>query len=207
MLRPRWRKILRDLWLNKNRTIVVVLSIAVGVFAIGTIASSYVILSRDLAETYLAINPAHATIWTFEGFDKKVVEAVERLKEVDQAEGRRRVSARIQTGPDEWQIVWLMAIADFDDIKIDQFSPETGEWPPPNNQMLIERSTLGLFGEVGVDDTVSVKTPDGKIREMRIAGLAHDLNAAMFAFDGVGYGFITEDTLDWLNQERNYNEL
>ena len=37
MLRPRWRKVFRDLWLNKNRTVVVVLSIAVGVFAIGTI--------------------------------------------------------------------------------------------------------------------------------------------------------------------------
>jgi putative ABC transport system permease protein len=207
LLRPRWRKVLRDLWLNKNRTIVVVLSIAVGVFAIGTIANSYIILTRDLGNTYLATNPAHATIWTFEGFDKKVVDAVENLKGIDEAEGRRRVSTRIQTGPDEWQIVWLMAIADFDDIKIDQFSSESGDWPPPNNEMLIERSTLGLLGEVGVDDTVSVKTPDGKIREMRIAGLAHDLNAAMFAFDGVGYGFITEDTLDWLGQDRNFNEL
>ena len=43
---PRWRKVMRDLWLNKNRTLVVVLSIAVGVFAVGTIASSQIILSR-----------------------------------------------------------------------------------------------------------------------------------------------------------------
>ena len=57
-LRPRWRKVWRDLWLNKNRTIVVMLSIAVGVFAVGTIASSQVILSRDLQATYLASNPA-----------------------------------------------------------------------------------------------------------------------------------------------------
>ena len=49
-IKPRWRKVWRDLWLNKNRTIVVVLSIAVGVFAVGTIASSQIILSRDLPE-------------------------------------------------------------------------------------------------------------------------------------------------------------
>ena len=66
MLRPRWRKVLRDLWLNKNRTIVVVLSIAVGVFAVGTIATSQIILSRDLRAAYLATNPAHATMLTFE---------------------------------------------------------------------------------------------------------------------------------------------
>ena len=36
-LRPRWHKVLRDLWGNKVRTILVVLSIAIGVFAIGMI--------------------------------------------------------------------------------------------------------------------------------------------------------------------------
>ena len=39
MLNPRWRKVLRDLWGNKTRTALVVLSIAVGVFAVGMIAS------------------------------------------------------------------------------------------------------------------------------------------------------------------------
>ena len=73
-LKPRWRKVVRDLWLNKNRTIVVVLSIAVGVFAVGTIASSQIILSRDLSATYLATNPSHATILTFEAFDQDVVD-------------------------------------------------------------------------------------------------------------------------------------
>jgi putative ABC transport system permease protein len=56
-------------------------------------------------------------------------------------------------------------------------------------------------------DTVQVKTPTGKIREMRIAGLAHDLNAQMYVFDGVVYGFIRADTLEWLDQSRDYNEL
>ena len=72
----RWRKVVRDLWLNKNRTLVVVLSIAVGVFAVGTIASSQIILSRDLRTAYLATNPAHITILTFEAFDDEVVDAV-----------------------------------------------------------------------------------------------------------------------------------
>jgi putative ABC transport system permease protein len=38
MIRPRWKKVIRDLWMNKSRTLLVVLSIAVGVFAFGTIA-------------------------------------------------------------------------------------------------------------------------------------------------------------------------
>ena len=39
MLDPRWNKVLRDLWNNKLRTFLVVISIAVGVFAVGMAVS------------------------------------------------------------------------------------------------------------------------------------------------------------------------
>lgn len=206
MLKPRWRKVMRDLWLNRTRTVLVVLSIAVGVFAIGTIASSQIILSRDLRAAYLATNPAHATILTFDSFGEEVVKSVENMREVAEAEARRRVSLRVKTGPDEWRILWLVAIQDFDDIKIDRFDSEAGDWPPPEHEMLIERSALGLL-KAGMGDTVTVKTPDGKERDMRVAGLVHDLNAQMYTFDGVITGYITTDTLEWLGQPRDYNEL
>lgn len=206
LIPPRWRKVLRDLWLNKNRTLIVVLSIAVGVFAVGTIATSQIVLSRDLSNTYLATNPANATLMTFDSFDQDVVDAVAGMREVDEAEARSRVTVRIQTGPDEWRQTWLVAIPDFDDIKIDKFEPEAGAWPPPDHEILLERSALSLI-DVEIGDTVLVKTGEGKEREMRVAGLAHDLNAQMFVFDGVGYGYITEDTLEWLNQAPGYNEL
>lgn len=205
-LNPRWRKVIRDLWLNKNRTMIVVLSIAVGVFAIGTIASSQIILSRDLQAAYLATNPAHATLMTFQPFDEDVVDAVSNIDGIEEAEARRRVTLRVQTGPDEWQLLWLSAIQDFDDIKIDQFAHEAGDWPPKDHEMLIERSALGLL-QAEMGDTVTVKTPDGKIRQMRIGGLAHDLNGQMYTFDGVAMGFTTMDTLEWLNQPKDFNEL
>jgi putative ABC transport system permease protein len=205
-LNPRWRKVWRDLWLNKNRTIIVVLSIAVGVFAVGVIASSQIILSRDLRATYLATNPAHATVLTFEAFDEEVVKAVSNIREVEEAEARRRVTVRVQTGPDEWQLLWLTAIQDFDEIKIDRFTSEAGVWPPPEHEMLIERSALGLL-QAEMGDTVTVKTSDGKVRQMRIAGLAHDLNAQMYVFDGLAIGYITTDTLEWLGQPNDFNEL
>jgi len=39
MLSSRWYKIWHDLWGNKTRTLLIVLSIAVGLFAVGTIVS------------------------------------------------------------------------------------------------------------------------------------------------------------------------
>ena len=78
MLSPRWRKVLRDLWSNKTRTILVVLSIAVGVFAVGMIAGSRVILLRDVAAAYSASRPYNATLYT-DWFDDELVQVVRHM--------------------------------------------------------------------------------------------------------------------------------
>src|SRR3990170_4068752 len=64
MLSPRWRKVVQDLVANKTRTALVVLSIAIGVFAVGMIAGTDVILSRDLDSNYMQANPSAAIIYT-----------------------------------------------------------------------------------------------------------------------------------------------
>ena len=64
MLSPRWRKVVRDLWGNKTRTLLVVLSIAVGVFAVGMVASTQVIFGRELNSSWAAVNPASASLFT-----------------------------------------------------------------------------------------------------------------------------------------------
>lgn len=43
-MKPRWRKVLHDLVDNRARTLLVVFSIAVGVFSIGVIAGAYQII-------------------------------------------------------------------------------------------------------------------------------------------------------------------
>ncbi len=202
---PRWRKVMRDLWLNKSRTFVVVLSIAAGVFAVGTIATSQLILSKDLQASYMATNPANATILTFDNFGKDMVNAVANMRSIDEAEARRRVSLRAKVGAD-WRVLWVTAIPDFDDVKIDRFSPESGAWPPNDRELLIERSALGLLG-ASQGDTITIKTPDGNEKQMRISGIVHDLNAQMYTMDGVATGYMTSDTLDWLGQSRDYNEM
>jgi putative ABC transport system permease protein len=58
MIGPRWRKVLRDLWHNKTRTVLVVLSIAVGMFAVGTIVSTWSMLQHDLGCLHLRRNLA-----------------------------------------------------------------------------------------------------------------------------------------------------
>src|SRR5438128_6195331 len=99
MLRPRWRKVLRDLWSNKTRTLLVVLSIAVGVFAFGMIGGARVILMRDLTDTWMAVDPPSATL-SAEAFDDELVQVVRKLPGISDAEARGTIQVRVKVGPD-----------------------------------------------------------------------------------------------------------
>jgi putative ABC transport system permease protein len=212
MLRPRWRKVLRDLWYQKARTLIVVLSIAVGVFAVGLIVSSQIMLSEDLSAAYAATHPASAILYT-DAFDQELVEVVRRVDGVRDAEGRRNVTVRLKVSSgasgesvEGWRTLSLDAVYDYEDIRLDQIAPVSGAWPPPTHELLIERSSLGLTGaEVG--DMLLIETPDGKQRELRIAGLAYDLNKPPAQFVGTPYGYVTLDTLEWLGFSRSFSEM
>jgi putative ABC transport system permease protein len=205
MLRAQWFKVINDLWGNKTRTILIVLSIAVGVFSIGMIAGSRVILSHDMMASYLAVNPTHATLYT-DPFDNDFVQAVRRIKGVHEAEGRRSVTVRLQTGSNEWRNIQLFAIPDYADMRINIVTPVRGDWPPPDHELLLERASVSI-AQANVGDTLVVETPDGKQHRMRVAGLAYDFNQRPAAFLGKAYGYITFDTLEWLGESRTMDTL
>jgi putative ABC transport system permease protein len=205
MLSPRWRKVLRDLWSNKTRTILVVLSIAVGVFAVGMIAGSRVILLRDVAAAYAASRPYNATLYT-DWFDDDLVQVVRHMPAVREAEGRHGIGARLKVGPDEWRPIQLIAVPNYTDIRVNKLRPLSGAWPPADRELLLERGSLG-FANARVGDTMLLETSDRKQHRMRIAGLAHDLNQIPTFWSGTINAYITFDTLEWLGEPRAYNEL
>src|SRR5215510_9655249 len=143
MLRPRWRKVLGDLWSNKTRTALVVLSIAVGVFAVGMIAGSQVMLAHDLAAANDASNPFSATITTDQTFDDQLVQTIRRLPGVDDAEARGTPVFQVSAGPGVWKNTQFKVIPHFNGLRIGTFKPLSGVWPPPEKQLLLERSSLG----------------------------------------------------------------
>jgi putative ABC transport system permease protein len=214
MLGPRWKKVLRDLWGNKTRTTLVVLSIAVGVFAVGVIATSRVLLSEGLERSYQATNPASAMMMVSDpffgggdvGFDDELVQVVRNMDGVEEAEGRRKATVRLKVGPDAWRDLQVFAIPDYEDIRINKVSPEHGAWPPDDHALLIERSAMGLLGRQ-VGDTLTIKTAGGDLREMPLSGVVHDLSQLPSFLDGTIYGYVTFDTLEWLGEPRSYNEL
>ncbi len=208
MLSPRWKKVLGDLVGNPTRTLLVVLSIFIGVFAVGMIMSSQEILKRELRSNYMSTRPAHATISTpsDDSFDDDLVNVIRGMREVQDAEARRSVSLRARVGLNQWQDVMLVAIDDYNDMRVNLISSERGAWPPADKTVLIERSGLSKMN-ADVGDTVTFELPDGTLRPMPVTGIAHDLSRAPTLFTGIVVGFISFDTLEWLGESRDYNEV
>ncbi len=205
MIAPRWKKILRDLWTNKTRTILVVLSVAVGIFSVGMVTASYSILFRDLNEQYFGANPASATLLT-EAFDDDLVRAIRDIPGVEWAEGRRIVSVRVKVGDSEWNDIQLIAIKDFNEVEINKFYSERGARAPAEREMLVERASLELV-EARVGDAVTIETPGGELRQLQLTGIVHDITRPQATFSGRGYAYIKFETLEWLGEAADFDQL
>jgi putative ABC transport system permease protein len=184
----------------------VVLSIAVGVFAVGMITASRVILTRGLATDYAASRPSSATIYTNDPFDDDLVDAARQTRGVEEAEGRHSFSVRSRVGTAAWRELQLAALADYSDVRVNKITLDQGVWPPPRRQFLVERSSLASVG-AHVGDWVTVRLRDGKERQLRLAGVVHDINQFATPFTGIAYGYVTTDTAEWLREPPGYNEL
>ena len=80
-----YRKVFRDLWSNKARTVLVVLSIAVGVMAVGMIFSSNSLMAQRMTEAQIASSPSNVWLFLRGLIDDDGIASIERLREVQAA--------------------------------------------------------------------------------------------------------------------------
>ncbi|MCE1252759.1 MAG: ABC transporter permease [Anaerolineae bacterium] len=206
MLKARWYKVINDLTGNKTRTLLIVLSIAVGLVALGTILSAQSILSDGLARSFAAINPSSGTVRTLELFDEDFLQSVRAMPDVQSADARRNLSARIKVGSNDWKNISLFIFPDYNDIQVNKVTSQVGVWPPPKHELLIERAAMSVI-DAKIGDTVIIKLPDDTERELTITGTAYDPAQMPAPFDGTPYGYISFDTLYWMGQQYGFNEL
>ena len=169
MLRARWYKVLNDLFGNKTRTLLIVLSMSVGLFALGIILSARTILSEGLAESFAAINPSSGTVRTAELFKEDFIESVRSMKDVQEADARRNISARVQTKSGEWKNLTVFVVADYDNIRINKVAPQSGAWPPPEREILIERVALSVI-DAQIGDIALIRFPNDVERRQQVDG-------------------------------------
>jgi len=203
-----WVKIYRDLWINRSRTVLIILSIAVGVFAIGLIGMSQMALIESLNEQYAAMRPADAILHTEPMLDEDFVEGIRHMRGVEEAEGRRYLPLRISLdGKGEtWRDLTLYALHDYEDQRLFLVRPLDGIYPPEKGQVLMERASLDYIG-AKPGDQILVKTPDGREFHLTVTGRVHDLYRIPPVIEGWIYGYVDMSTFRWMGEAEGFNEL
>ncbi|MCP4360212.1 MAG: FtsX-like permease family protein, partial [Chloroflexi bacterium] len=203
-LRPRWRKVMADLWDSKTRTILVVASIAVGVFAIGAIVTAFVIMSEEIDHSYITVNPANIGVAT-RPFGDELVSSIEKEPELADVEGQYLGNFRVSKDGETWETFTLVAKDDYDNQIINKVQLLEGSWLQDDRQIMIGYDTMRDPG-FRVGDVAYIEVANGNIREIPVVGLIRDQSTAG-DFTALNRGYISMDMLNWLGEPEQFNRL
>jgi len=204
MFRPRWRKVLHDLWDNKARTLLVVFSIAVVVFSIGVISGAYQIISNDMGISYAANHPANVEL-RMENFDEDILSTIRNAQGVGEAEARRVVNFRVQKlGSDQWVSLDVVALEDFDENKVNLLVPVSGAVKAEKNEVLLEKDALKKL-KVEVGDELVFELSNGLTKKLKLVGIVQDVSTGAGDFLAPPFAYIDMKTLPTLRQPELFN--
>ncbi len=210
LLNPRWRKVVRDIMENKARTALVVLAIAVGVFAFGGMFITRAVFLAELNTEFEKSNPSTMIIISSD-FSEGLARSVRTFPEVESTQPVATLSIKVQTNnPNptvpEWVNIDLNALPNYDTMIINQITPELGTFPPQRREIVVERTSFPILG-VEIGDEVTVELPDGTQRELVVAGTVHDFQATPAHLFPQLTAYTTLDTLVMLGHGGQFNQL
>jgi putative ABC transport system permease protein len=201
-----WRKVWRDLWNNKFRTVLVVLSTAVGVFALGLVFGMSGVMRARMTESHQESNAPHIEMYT-SLFDQEVIEAVLREPGVADVEGEVRDGFRWKfPGEDEWRDGTVIARGDYEKQHMYPIERLKGEWPD-GRMIAVERMSESHFG-LPVGTTILVEYGRHE-RTLTIGSVVrHPYTPPPQLSMGDATFCASMETLAWLfDREEGYNTL
>jgi len=190
------KKAVRDLAVNKSRTILVILAIFFGVFGTGLILDLYSVARREMDDSYMATNPYSFSIRINE-YDVGLLTSLYELSGVEQVESRRTVRARTEIAPYIWRATYLYVIEDFTNVRVDTFTAVAGASAPGIGEVLIEKESLLVIGRQ-VGETADMKISLNAPNTLAIVGSVHAPGLKPAWMEKIVYGYITPETLDLL---------
>ena len=199
-----WKKIWTDLWSNKARTLLAALSIAVGVFAVGLIVSSFSIVKKDMEIDYLAVNPHTVRIYCedFEAID--ILHGLANIPGVTAIEARYNLWIKVVGKDGKQYEINLNSIGPLGEMQVDKLIFEQGDTSLAYKEIYLERQGAEGLG-LKPGDNVNLILNDGKTRTLTVAGTVHDVTANPFKFTSKTAGYVTPKTMEWLGGSQQYN--
>lgn len=199
-----WKKIGRDLIGNIPRTVLVVLSTSVGIFALGLVFSLSDLMANRMTEDYKKSSPAQLQIWGGP-FTQDVVVSVGNERGVDVVEGTANLSFRWKKeGENDWHNGNLIARNDYKNLRIDRVELTGGVWPQERN-IAIERQSASYY-HLTPGDNILIEFGHSQ-RALAITGLVRYSAVYPPQFGGSATFYTTPETAYWITGYKDYNQI
>lgn len=166
-----WYKLWADLWDNKVRTLLAVLSIAAGTFAVGAVFGMADQLLAGMDAAHQAVTPSHLNLNLERRIERETAIRLESIPGLKEVEVLNQITVRYKTSPEaDWKPGLLVMRDDYEAMTYDLLELKQGQWPH-RNAIGIDRSASDFFGiNLGdkvifeLDQTDRALAVTGKIR-------------------------------------------
>lgn len=164
-----WNKVWFDIWQNKVRSMLVVLSIAAGVFSVGAIFGMVFQLLDGMDAAHQLISPSHVNVILRNYIDLDVVDELKGISGVRDIDPVNQISVRYRLDPeDEWELGTLVQRPDYENQTFDIVELKNGEWPE-GGDIGIERLSSQHY-DVEINDQITFEI-GGEPRNFDVNGV------------------------------------
>ncbi|RPJ18941.1 MAG: FtsX-like permease family protein, partial [Chloroflexi bacterium] len=193
-----WHKVWFDLWHNKMRTMLAVLSIAAGVFAVGAIFGMSELLNKNMNQSHRAVLPAHINVSLTAYVDEDTLLSIKEIPGVEDVEPYNSATVLYKINPDgEWKQGIIQMRPNFEAQKYELLQLRNGSWPSAKNDVAIERMAAQFLG-VGMGDSIIFKINDRE-RAFPITGLIRHPFVPPPQFMDLAFFFMSGEGMERLN--------
>jgi putative ABC transport system permease protein len=203
----RWKKVWADFWGNKSRTILTIMPIAVGTFAVGFNSNMALYLTESMDGDFLSASPSEAQIFAYP-LDDDMVKIARDMPGVDAVEGYATLYATVIRTDDQSASILFRSLEDPSLLTVNLLKPMMGESALPKigeKEIIVDASAVSLGYKPG--DMILVELDNGKRRELKLAGYIHDVTGNPFNLTREVDAYVTPETMEWLGGSRYYDAL
>jgi putative ABC transport system permease protein len=204
----RWKKVWTDFWGNKTRTSLMIVTILVGVFAVGFNQNVGLLMNRDMDADFLSANPSESTIYV-SPIDDDMVAVARSVPGVEDVQGLAYASGQVLLPNGKKEAIEFNSLKSYDDLRVNLLKPvdpSQTEMPSlSDKEILLDHTTSSLGYKPG--DMIDIELPDGKVRQLRLAGYIHDVATIPSTMGNNIVGYVTPDTVVWLGGSYEYSKL
>ncbi len=192
-----WHKIWFDLWHNKTRTFLAVLSIAAGVFAVGSIFGMSEMMLSNMDKSHHDVLATHINAALSEPVDRETLLSLRDVPGVENVEPYNSVNVLYKLHPeDEWRQGIIQMRDNYETQKYELLQLRGGHWPNSKNEIAAER--MGAqFLNIGIGDSVIFKI-DEKERVLPITGLIRHPFVPPPQFMDLAFFFVNDEGMQRL---------